>query len=220
MNEGWLWVGFSFFLLVALLMALYPLKGARTLSLAVTVLLLSATGFGYWHWGSWPAWHAQQQAMVKQQQVEALMRTVNGPNDIIRKLKERLQKEPKRAKGWYLLGRLYTSQGDFLNAKASYATAHQLEPHNEQYTIHYAQSMWQLNHQAFNGEIRAVFRDVLKDNPNQPDALAMLAMDAYLRHAYRPAIGYWQHLLTLVPNESEDARAIRKAIARAQKEMR
>ena len=61
-----------------------------------------------------------------------------------------------------------------------------------------------------------MFFSVLKSNPKQPDALAMLAMDAFLSKAYSQAIAYWERLLVLVPKDSEDALAIRKAIAKAQ----
>ena len=76
--------------------------------------------------------------------------------------------------------------------------------------------MWQLNHQKFNGESRALLQAVLKKNANQPDALAMLAMDAFIGHAYQRAIDYWQRLLKIAPPQSDDAEAIRKAIAKAQ----
>ena len=115
-----------------------------------------------------------------------------------------------------MLGRLYASQGTWEKAKAAFAMASELEPDSEKYRINYAQSLWQLNHQAFNDAIRAVFFSVLKSNPEQPDALAMLAMDAFLSKAYSQAIAYWERLLVLVPKDSEDALAIRKAIAKAQ----
>ncbi len=47
----------------------------------------------------------------------------------------------------------------------------------------------------------------------------MLAMDAYMRHSYQQAINYWQHLLTIIPPQSDDAMAIRKAIAKAQQKL-
>lgn len=47
----------------------------------------------------------------------------------------------------------------------------------------------------------------------------MLAMHAYLSHDYEAAINYWQRLLQLAPAQSEEALAIRKAIAKAEKQI-
>lgn len=48
----------------------------------------------------------------------------------------------------------------------------------------------------------------------------MLAMDAFVSHAYEDAIRYWQRLLKLAPEQSEEAQAIRKAIAKAEEHLR
>ena len=57
---------------------------------------------------------------------------------------------------------------------------------------------------------------MLLKNPKQPDALAMLAMDAYQEKHYQIAINYWQQLLIITPPNSDAAKALRKAIAKAQ----
>ena len=73
--------------------------------------------------------------------------------------------------------------------------AYQLEPDNEQFTLNYVQNAWQMNQQKFTDTHRKLLAHVLEKNPNQPDALAMLAMDAYQQHDYQHAINYWQQLL-------------------------
>ena len=216
MSESVLLCMFALFFGVALLLALYPLKNVRILQLVIASIFLGVAGFGYWHWGSWESFRQQEQKKSRERQVDAVLKSISGPDELIAKLKERLQGQPKSAKGWYLLGRLYASQGAWEKAKAAFAIASELEPGSEKYRLNYAESMWQLNHQVFNDAIRAVFFSVLKSNPKQPDALAMLAMDAFLSKAYSQAIAYWERLLVLVPKDSEDALAIRKAIAKAQ----
>lgn len=209
--------------IIAISVVLYPLrkgKGGVMLTLLLASVLLALPLLGYHYWGAGSEWKDYQQQLARQEQVQALLKSVQGsPQALITKLKARLARQPESARGWYLLGRLYASQEDWQQAHHAYAKAYQLAPASEGTAINYAQSLWQLNHRQFNDEIRGLFRSVLQKNENQPDALAMLAMDAFLGHAYQQAIDYWQHLLNIIPPQSEDALAIRKAIAKAQQKM-
>ena len=219
MSDGGLFGGFIVLLLMALVMALYPLRKAIKTCGFLSLLIVSLVVVAYGHWGAWPELrhHLQQQASL--QQLQRALQSMKGPDALIDKLKIRVMQEPRRARGWYLLGRLYASQGDWKKAEVVFLKAHRLAPDNEQFTVNYAQSLWQLNHRTFNHNIRMLFLSVLKKNKDQPDALAMLAMDAFVRHADQQAIDYWQRLLDLLAPQSEDAKAIRKAIAKAQQHL-
>lgn len=215
-NEWWLLISLFFFIIIALMIALYPLRKEKISMLMLSPMIFFLVASAYWRWGAWPEWKNYIQQQAKQQQVQALLQSVKSPQELIDKLKSRLEKQPDSARGWYLLGRLYASQGLWSEAKDAYGKAYQLQPEHEQITVNYAQSLWQLNHQQFDDNIRTLFQSVLNINRDQPDALAMLAMDAYKGHAYQQAIDYWQRLLKIAPPQSEEAQAIRKAIAQAQ----
>ncbi len=217
MNEGWLLSCFLIFLVFALGVALYPLRKSRAGILFLAPVLILLAGLAYWTWGAWPAWTHYLQEDVKQQRIQTLLKSMHDPAELIATLKVRLQKQPDSARGWYLLGRLYSSQNQWQQARDAFATAHRLQPTDEQFTVNYVQNLWQLNHQTFDDSSRDLLKGVLANNANQPDALAMLAMDAYTRHEYQQAIDYWQDLLKLAPPQSEEAGAIRKAIAKAQR---
>jgi len=214
---------FLVLLSIAIFVVLRPLKkqtGGVVMTTMFALLLFILPIAGYMCWGSWFAWKDYQNELTKQEQVNTMLKSVEGnPQKLMDKLKERLRQQPESARGWYLLGRLYGSQNQWSQARDAFMKAHQLKPESERVTINYAQSLWQLNNRQFNEDIRGLFQSVLKTNANQPDALAMLAMDAFLRHAYKQAIDYWQHLLDIIPPQSDDALAIRKAIAKAQQEM-
>ncbi|TAL61437.1 MAG: tetratricopeptide repeat protein, partial [Legionella sp.] len=130
----------------------------------------------------------------------------------------KLDDKPRSAKGWFLLGKLYSSQTEYGKAQDAFTKAHELNPDDEQFTVFYIHSLWISNNQQFNDAIRQLFKDSLVKNPKQADALAMLAMDAFLEHHNEQAVGYWQRLLQLTAPQSEEAEAIRKAIAKAQSE--
>ncbi len=216
MNELWFIAGFFVLLMIALAIVFYPLRKKKLAVAALAPIVIVIVILAYWRWGSWLDWQRYVQQESKQEQVQAILKSMNGPQEIIDKLQAQLATQPESARGWYLLGRLYASQNDWPRAQDAFAKAHQLKADDEQITINYAQSIWQLNQQKFNENSRRLFKIVLEKNANQPDALAMLAMDAFMSHDYQKAIDYWQRLLKLAPPESDDAKAIQKAIAKAQ----
>jgi cytochrome c-type biogenesis protein CcmH len=205
--------------ILALPLVFYPLRLLKKNMFFLTAIIMLAMGLAYWHWGAGDKWLEHLQKEDKQKKIQALLQTIKSPEQLLEKLKISLQNNPDKVRGWYLLGRLYASQGQWLLAKEAYKKAYNLHP-DETITVNYAQSLWQVNQQQFNPLIRRLFRNLLRKNPNQPDALAMLAMDAFGQQNYAQAIAYWQQLLQLAPEQSAEAQVIRKAIAKAQGEMR
>ena len=216
MNEWWLISGLLFLFIIALIIVLYPLRKPVINRMALTPIIFCFVAFAYWRWGALHDWKTYIHEEARQKQIHALLKKVRSPDVLVEKLKERLIKKPESMKGWYLLGKLYASQGQWQQARDAFATAYKLKPNDEQNAVNYAQSLWQLNNQQFNAQIRTILHTVLQKNPEQPDTLAMLAMDAFMGHSYQSAIDYWQQLLKIAPAQSEDADAIRKAIAQAQ----
>lgn len=220
MLEWVLLVILACFFSVALTLVLYPLRLRKSLILGLSSALIIVVSSAYWQWGAFAAWHHFLDDKANQQQIQSLLQSIRSPEELITKLKNRLDKQPDSAKGWYLLGRLYVSQNEWKQAYQAFAAAKKLQPDDEQININFAQSMWQLNNRVFNEAIRAEFQAVLKHNRQQPDALAMLAMDAFLSHDYHLAIGYWNQLLDIIEPGSEDAFAVKKAIAQAEQHIR
>ncbi len=219
MNEWWLIGLLGFLTLVASGLLIYPLRGSRFGLVLIVPFICVLAISGYISWGGFAPWSEHLQQDEARVQAEAMLKTIKSPQEIIDKIRKRLEQEPDSAKGWFLLGRLYTSQNQNEEALTAFAKAYQLQPSEEQYAVHYAHSLWVMNHREFNTQIRALFTGLLSNNPNQADALAMLAMDAYSRQDYPQAIRFWEQLLRLAPERSEEAAAIRKAIVKAQNQI-
>ena len=216
MSEWWL---VSLLVLVTLLasgLIIYPIRRHIMLCTLLIPIIWGIAGVGYYYWGGFIQWQQYTQHNKSQELAQKMLKKIKNPQELIDKLRAKLKEDPKSAKGWYLLGRLYSSQQDKQRAEKAFAQAYELNPDDEQIAVNYAHSLWQINNQQFSVEIRTIFDNLLKNNPNQPDALAMLAMDAFVSHAYEDAINYWQRLLKIAPPQSEEALAIRKAIAKAQ----
>jgi len=213
----WLFYGLVAMLAIsAVVMAVYPLRTYVRIKFLIAPVLIVLMMVSYWQWGGFSDWKEHIKAQHNQQKVQAVLDKLKDPDELIEQLKAQIQTHPQQAKGWYLLGRLYSSQGRWQEARDAFDKAHDIEPDNVQYAVNYAQSLLQLNNMQFNDAIRKIFTSVLKQQPKQPDAMAMLAMDAFMSHDYSRAINYWQQLLKLVPEGSDDAKAIRQAIAKAQ----
>jgi cytochrome c-type biogenesis protein CcmH len=215
MNQWWL-LGVLFGLTcLACGLIIYPLRRYLIISCLLAPLIFIMTFTGYYYWGGFSQWQKYTHQQAMQQQAEAMLKSIKSPQELIKKLRSRLDDTPKSAKGWYLLGRLYTGQNEPQKASDAFAKAYRFNPNEAQYAALYAHSLWQVNNRQFTPQITQIFNNLLKKNPNQPDALSMMAMDAFTRHAYKDAINYWQRLLKLVPSQSDEARAIQKAIAKA-----
>lgn len=216
MNEWGLVLLLLFITIIAAAVMVYPLKSNRYFTLLLAPLIVVFSLAGYYFWGDFANWQEYLKHNESQQRVQQMLKTIKTPQELIAKLKAKLDDTPKSAKGWYLLGRLYSAQKEFEPAVQAFAKAYAFAPDNEQYAVNYAQGLWQLNQHQFNPEIINLFSGLLHNNPKQADALAMLAMHAFMSHAYQDAIDYWQRLLQLAPEQSEESLAIRKAIAKAQ----
>ncbi len=198
--------------------ALYPLRHKKTVfgvSLPVSAAFLV---LGYVLFGGGFEWHAFNVSVQKQREAKAVIESLGSMEAVIERLKKQVSDTPKDAKAWFLLGRVYASTGNWQQANLAYVTAHHLEENNTEYTLHYAQSVWELNHQAFDDKTRQLLKNILIKNPNQPDALAMLAYDAYKRHLNQDAVHYWERLLGLIDASSDEATKLRQAIAKARTE--
>lgn len=211
------WIVFLLFfalLSLATLIFFYSCSKKKRALIALFPLSIIAAVF-YWHWGAYPELTQHWTSLEHQARVQAILSDIHSPQELVARLKLRIEASPNNPKGWYLLGRLYASQSEWRNACESFAKAHDLNPKDSTITVNYGHALWQINHQQFDASIRALYQTVLAQNPKNADALAMLAMDAYLQHDTTQAIHYWESLLALVPANSEDAAAIRKAIAKA-----
>lgn len=218
MSQAVLFIIFVVFLSLASIIVIYPIhRQYDRVQILSFIVLIVGTVSGYWQWGAFTKWADYLKQQEISQHAQTVMKSLKSPQQLIDKLKQHLQKKPNSAQGWFLLGRLYASQNQWQLANQSFFKAHTLKPENEQYAVNYAQSIWQTHHQTFTDDVRALFRVILEKNPMQPDALSMLAMDAYQQHDYQKAIDYWSSLLELIPHDSSESKMIRKAIVKARK---
>lgn len=195
---------------------LYPIRKNRLIICGLFPILFSFLFGTYFLFGGWFQWTDHLVKEQKHKKIMELLTKFKDPNEIAEKFRARLTDDKSSAQGWFLLGKVYRSQGRFQEASEALLKAYNLLPENHEYVISYVDSVWENNNRAPLSQylVRAL-EDVLKVNPTNPDCLSLLAINAYNSKDYASAIKYWNTLLTLVPEGSEEAMVLNKAILKA-----
>lgn len=165
MNEWWLIILLVVLAVFACTLIIYPLRRNRLVSLLLAPIIFIMVFTGYYFWGDFARWQEYLHRNEAQELAQSMLKSIKSPQELIDKLKAKLDAQPESAKGWYLLGRLYSSQKDNQNASLAFAKAHQLKPEDEQFAVNYAHSLWQLSNQQFNPDILEIFHTLLKITP-------------------------------------------------------
>jgi cytochrome c-type biogenesis protein CcmH len=136
---------------------------------------------------------------------------------MVERLAQKMREHPEDVEGWKLLGRSYTVMGRFPDAVAAYAKAAERSPRDAQLLADLADALAMARGQTMQGEPEKLVRRALEIDPRNLKALALLGTAAYERKDYAEAAETWGRMLPLVPEGSEDARAISENVAEAKK---
>lgn len=197
-----LWLLIIAFALMTLLILLKPLFTRNTLTLAITLSLLLPAGSILWyhHYGASEKVIAQNHSREK----------------MIERLHQRAHQHPKNSQSWFLLGQMMFDQGQYDRAEQSFNQALKLEPNNTHYKALLAQAMYFNHHQELNNKAKNLLEEVLAEQPDNTNAINLLAVDDFINKRYKKAIKRWKTLLPFYPEDSEDGKALRLMIAKAQ----
>ena len=171
----------------------------------------------YFYLGSYQELQIEHAREQKKAQALAILKKIKDPNQIIEKFKLYLEKNPKDAKGQFLIGKLYISQNNWQLAGSAFSKAHNLDPKNIEYTLFFVRSSVATEGYPLNAKSLNLLKNVLETYPLEADALAMLAMDSYTKEHYDEAILYWQRLLKQIPADTKAANLVKKANLKARK---
>jgi cytochrome c-type biogenesis protein CcmH len=131
------------------------------------------------------------------------------------RLAERLKANPEDGQGWVMLGRSYGALGRYDEAAKAYANAVQRLPGDAQVLADYADVLGMTQGEHLQGKPESIIERALKVDPDNTKALALAGAVAFEKKDYRNAVDNWEHLLRLVPQDSEFARSVGASIAEA-----
>lgn len=205
-----------FFIFAALLLGAvatisYPFNVISKSKVVLIVVLIIISILTYIK-SSHLSFYHYQKAQIENQKLQAVIKEYNGTKGIIEKMKVHLAANPTRAKGWYLLGRVYLSEKSFNEAFDAFSKAYQLKPTNSKYAFQYIVAK-ELVDRKSDKETLVIIDRLLKKKPNDLDLLNFLALFHYKRQHFSQAKSVWQQMLPLV--ESEDKKWLLEAIEKA-----
>lgn len=210
-----LYLGYSVLLVLGLIFIVYPLRKTKGFAILILVLYIGTAVALYGYWGGLSQWRAYQQTLAHAKTVKKLAARYKTPDQLIQKLKNQLDDKPASAQGWYLLGKLYAAEGKWRDAHHAFSKALAFKPDNQSVIVQEIYARWVLNDQRLNHALRQRVLAILKQFPNQPDIVMILAMDAFETQHYQQAIDYWNILLPQTPAGSEARLKLQEAIAKA-----
>ena len=139
------------------------------------------------------------------------------PEMMVQRLSERLKTNPDDGMGWAMLGRSYTVLGRFSQASEAYGKALPLMGEDAQLLADYAEVLALSSaDQHLTGKPTELFEKALKLDPKNQKALWLAGMAAFQSENYNGATSYWKQLATSMPEDSENAQAVKKHIAEAE----
>lgn len=147
----------------------------------------------------------QQQHSVGAQQIE----------DMVARLATRLEKEPDNLEGWVMLARSYMAIRRLGEAEKAFDHAASLVEKDAQMLAVYADVAAANAGGNFAGKPMRLIEKSLKLDPDNLQALWLSGSAAFAQNRYDKAVTEWEHLLRLIPAESEDAKMLAANIAEA-----
>jgi cytochrome c-type biogenesis protein CcmH len=136
--------------------------------------------------------------------------------DGIKKLQDKLAKQPNDPNEWLLLARSLVQLERYPEAVKAYDTLTQMVPNEPQLWADYADALAMTQGQSLLGRPTQLLDRALALDPNNAKALALGGSAAMERGDYPTAIQDWQALLKQIPNQnSQEAQMVAAGISQA-----
>lgn len=193
-----------------------PAAGGRKplLAIAIAIAFPVIVGTLYWALGTPDSVVPGKAAQGAKEGEHAL-----SPQQIaamVERLALRLQENPNDGAGWLMLGRSYAVLGRYPESAAAFARALSLLPPDAQHYADYADIVAMSQGKRLAGEPEKLVRRALEIDPNNLKALALSGTIAFERQDYAAAIGEWQKVLALLPEDAGAAAGIQGSIRDAE----
>lgn len=138
---------------------------------------------------------------------------------LLEQLYQKLKQAPENLEGWRMLARSAMNTDYYDLAVESYTQIIRIFDATDENTASVygllAQAHYYQNQGQFNSAVQSALDQALKQNPNEVNALGLIAINAFTRKEYSVAIEFWQRILVAVPDHPSKI-SIESGIQRAQ----
>lgn len=127
-----------------------------------------------------------------------------------------LQQEPRNVADWMLLGRIGMVLQNMTTATQAYAHAYELAPDNLDVKLGYAEVLVNSSDAADNQLANRLLRQILEQEHGNLRALSLFAFNAFEQGNFQQAIGAWQMMLKVLPENDERRGVLQRSIRQAE----
>ena len=203
-------------LLLVFAVLFWQYRGAihQKIILATSLLVMACALMTNFDILKWYQFLEQQKAL---HQAQDILKQPQKVEYLLERLKQTVAKHPEDVKAWFLLGRIYAANNDWAHAHDALLQAYRQQPDDVKTALFYVETIWHTQGH-ITKQAHMILQSVLKKQPNQPDALLLLATDAKQHQCYQQAIVYWKRVLVMFAKDSEMYKILLEAIENAQKQ--
>jgi cytochrome c-type biogenesis protein CcmH len=127
-------------------------------------------------------------------------------NVMVKRLADKMAKNPSDAEGWLLLARTYNEINQMKEASSAYAKAAALLPPNASLFADWANAYVMSNNGKWDAEAKLIVKRALEADAKNVKALSLAGTEAFSRADYKTAITYWKRMLAASEAGSMDAK--------------
>jgi len=135
------------------------------------------------------------------------------------RIRARLQARPDNPYYWLLVGRMSQSKGHFATAANAFSKAAALMPEDGAVHAHYAQALFLAAGNKVTAAVESEIARAIALDPANSIALELSGIAAFGKSDFRAAILAWQGALQQAAADSEEAKALGAAIAKARESL-
>ncbi len=152
-----------------------------------------------------------------------LTREFSQPPQSLEEMVARLERaaaaQPDSAEGLYFLGRVYMAQNRPAEAAWVFERAANLAGRQPELLGQWAQAQYFADDKKWSDKIQALTDEALKADPKEVTSLGLLGIAAFEDQRFEQAIGYWQRLMTELPEGDASRAALEGGIAKAREQL-
>jgi len=135
--------------------------------------------------------------------------------ELVKRLAEKLEKDPSNGEGWILLGKSYLELGQHKEAADAFAKAIKLVPTDATLLADYADAHVMANARKWDAPSKDAIAKALAADPRHLKSLALAGSEAFDRKDFKVAIEFWERMLAAAPPGSPEAKQAQGNIAEA-----
>ncbi len=136
-------------------------------------------------------------------------------NTAVKRLEEKMAKDPQNGEGWLLLAKTYGELRRFADADRTYEKAAAILPPNAGMLADWADAHVMANNREWDEAGRQIVKRALSADPKHLKSLALAGSEAFDRKDYKGAIAFWKRMKAAAPADSMDSKLADSNIAEA-----